>query len=82
MRMMMLVGSLCLLAACSGSVPVEVPPPPPALVGACAEPARLPVRALTQAEVERLWGADRGRLRDCAGRHRVLADWAEGMRGE
>ena len=79
--MMMLGAWLCLLGACSGSTPVEVPPPPAALVAPCAEPTRLPVRALTQAEVERLWGGDRGRLRDCAARHDALVAWADGVAG-
>lgn len=79
MRTRMLAGWLCLsvlFSGCSSAVPVEVPPPPAALVGACAEPSRLPMRSLTQAEVERLWGADRDALRDCVDRHRALAAWA------
>jgi hypothetical protein len=76
MRTMMLAGSLCLLAACSVSVPVEVPPPPAALVVPCDLPLALPGRDATQAEVERWWGRDRAALRDCAERHGLLVRWA------
>lgn len=76
---MMPAGSLCLLAACSASVPVEVQPPPAALVEPCALPLALPVRDATQAEIERWWGADRSALRNCADRHGLLARWAEGV---
>ncbi len=77
--MPMLLGLLCLLAACNGSTPAELAPPPAALLSPCERPASLPGRDATQAEVERWWGADRSALRACADRHQLLADWALGQ---
>jgi len=70
---------LCLLAACGGSTPADLAPPPEALTAACAGPVALPHRDATQAEVERWWGRDRSALRACAERHALLADWAAGQ---
>jgi hypothetical protein len=36
---------------------------------------KLPDRAITQAELEELWGTDRARLRSCAMRHGALRDF-------
>ena len=72
-------GCLCLLAACSGSTPADLAPPPEALTASCAVPLALPARDATQAEVERWWGRDRAELRACGERHALLADWAAGQ---
>lgn len=77
--MTMLTGPLCLLAACSGSTPADLAPPPEALMAPCAAPMALPLRDATQAEVERWWGRDRSALRACAARHGALVGWAEGQ---
>ena len=74
--MMVLIVLPFLVAACAGSAPVEVQRPADSLLDACAAPVSLPTRDLTQAEVERLWGADRAALRDCGERHAVLATWS------
>jgi hypothetical protein len=79
MRMTMLTGWLCLLAACAGSTPADLSPPPDALLASCAAPLSLPDRDATQAEVERWWGRDRSALRACAARHGGLVAWAEGQ---
>lgn len=68
-----------LLAACAASTPGDIAAPPEALMAPCAAPLRLPQRDATQAEVERWWGHDRSALRDCAARHGLLIDWAEGQ---
>jgi hypothetical protein len=74
----MLTASACLLTACGGSTFAEAPKrpaPPPSMTQACSAPQRLPERALSQSEVETLWGRDRGALRACGGRHGALAGW-------
>ena len=65
------------LTGCGGSTAVNVvaPPVPPSLVAPCATPVTLPERALTQAEVETLWGRDRSALRRCGGQVQGLAGW-------
>ncbi len=65
---------LCLplvLTACAASTVAE-PRLPPSLTAPCAAPQTLPERALTRAEVEVLWGRDRGALRSCGERMAVL----------
>lgn len=47
--------------------------PPPSLTMPCADPVRLPDRALSDQEIEVLWGRDRAALRACEGRHGALA---------
>lgn len=69
------------LSGCFGSIAADVAPPPDALVVPCQEPQGLPVRTVTRAEVEVLWGRDRAALRDCFERHRLLVRWAEGQVG-
>lgn len=76
----MLAVSLCLLGACSGSVPADLPAPPASLAVPCALPVTLPDRDATQAEAEHWWGRDRSALRNCAARHDGLVAWAEGQR--
>lgn len=68
-----------LLAACGPRAPLGLDPPPADLLADCPAPLSLPLRDVTQAEVERLWGSDRARLRACRDRHRALADWAQGV---
>lgn len=72
-------GLLCLLAACSGSAPADLAPPPAAVIAPCDAPLALPRRDATQAEVERWWGRDRSALRACRARHALLAAWAVGQ---
>lgn len=77
--MMTRVAWPCLLAACGGSTASDIVPPPEQVVAACVRPVDLPERALTQAEAEGYWGADRRALRGCAARHAALAAWALGQ---
>lgn len=77
--MLRLIGLPCLLAACGGSTASDLVAPPDALVVPCPVPVRLPDRALTQAEVEGAWGADRRALRGCGERHALLVAWAQGQ---
>jgi hypothetical protein len=65
----MLIAPLLALTACAGSRAADVQPLPPSVAVPCHDPVALPQRGLTQAEVERLWGADRDALRDCGARH-------------
>ena len=69
----MLAASAFLLASCSASAPVRPLPPPPSLVAPCAPPVALPVRDVTQGEVETWWGRDRSALRECGEKHAALA---------
>jgi len=74
----MLIASAFLLTACGGLTFGEAPArpaPPPSMTQPCSAPQRLPARGLTQSEVEKLWGRDRGALRACSGRHGALAGW-------
>ena len=64
-----------ILASCGEDRPSEIPAPPPSLTPPCALPQSLPERALSQSEVELLWGRDRSSLRSCASRHDGLADY-------
>ena len=57
-----------LLAACAGSTNYEGPPLPPSLLVPCDAPVELPERALSDQEIEVLWGRDRRALRECGGR--------------
>lgn len=56
------------------------------LVQRCLRAVQLPDRAITQAELEELWGTDRARLRTCALRHGALRDFYAtrdaGLRGD
>ena len=53
---------VCLLTACGASTSAR-----PA-VAPCALPVVLPARALSDREIELLWGRDRTALRNCGGR--------------
>jgi hypothetical protein len=64
MRHLMMALPLSLLTACGASISDRAPVPP-SLTAPCRPPAVLPERALTQTEVEVLWGRDRTALRDC-----------------
>ena len=68
-------GRICLGA---DSVRRLVPhdPPPEALAAPCPPPVALPVRAMTQAEVETAWRVDRMALADCGERLDLLAQWS------
>lgn len=72
----MLAASAWALTACAAWVPRDAPPQ--ALAAACADPVALPVRALTQAEVETLWRSDRLALLTCGERHALVVAWARG----
>lgn len=66
MRTLYLCLLACLLTGCAASRsadPVIVP---------CDAPVVLPDRALSDQDIERLWGRDRSALRDCAGRVAAL----------
>lgn len=69
--------SACLLTACGGSTVVEdvSVPPPASLTARCANPVVLPDRALSDRDVEVLWGRDRSALRACGSRHAGLVGW-------
>lgn len=61
---------VCLLAACavsppSSSVGVDLPALPSRLIQTSCKPTLLPDRALSRAEVEKLWARDRARLVAC-----------------
>ena len=78
---LMLTGALLALTACdelavSGAT---IDPPPPSLVQPCRQAVALPARALTQAEVESFWRADRARVAACREKHQGMVDWAAGV---
>lgn len=59
-----------MLTACAGSTPstratIDLPPLPARLVSVSCTPTTLPEKALTKAEVEKLWARDRARLEKC-----------------
>lgn len=65
----------CLLTGCAastGSEP-ERPPLPASIAAPCEPPVTLPERALSDQEVEVLWGRDRRALRACGSRHGAAA---------
>lgn len=70
--MSMLAASLCLLAACAGSVPADPIELPPSLAAPCERPVDLTARDMTQVEVERSWGTDRTNLNSCADRYEAV----------
>lgn len=76
---MMLVISQLVLTACSESIgSVRKPildPPPPGLVKSCDLPVELPVRPLTQLEVESWWIFDRNNLVTCSERHDAATEF-------
>jgi hypothetical protein len=57
-----------LLSACAAFPSAD---PAPVIVP-CDAPVVLPDRALSDQDIERLWGRDRSALRDCAGRVAAL----------
>lgn len=75
----MLTGCLCLLTACAeySAAKIEVPAPDAVVTSPCADLQRDPGRALTQAEVEILWGRDRDAARACSAKHAALVEWAQ-----
>lgn len=76
----MLIAPLLALAACSGFRAADIEPLPDTVAAPCDLPVALPLRTLTQAEVERFWGSDRDALRDCAARHGLAVAHVEGQR--
>jgi hypothetical protein len=74
LKRLMLPACLC-LASCA-STSVEPLLPPPSLTSRCAAPVRLPVRDLTDQEVEVLWGRDRDALKACGSQLDGLSNWA------
>lgn len=64
------------LSGCGASIAgeIETVPLPPSLTTACAAPVPLPERALTDQEVEVMWGRDRSALRACGSRHGALVE--------
>jgi len=79
MRTLMLSVLPWVLTACAASTPsteeLRLDPPPASLTQACSRASRLPVRVLTQAEVEAFWIRDRQRLSACRSRHTGLTQW-------
>ncbi|MBX4992882.1 dehydrogenase [Rhizobium binae] len=88
MRLMKILALMCLclaLPACSAltrSDRLVVPPAPPklvrpdsALTARCLGPVDLGDKALTQAQLEKLWITDRERLLTCIRRHLALRDF-------
>ena len=71
MRNLLLLLPLSLLAGCAGSTPSA--DAPPSLLVPCDRPVILPDRALSDREVELLWGRDRAALVACRSRHEGLA---------
>ncbi len=71
MRIPLLFLSACLLSACDASMRSAEPPPSATLP--CPDPVTLPDRALSDQDVEILWGRDRRALLDCGGQVEVLA---------
>jgi hypothetical protein len=70
---------LLALTACResiGSVESYVPQPPPKqLVKECEFPTLLPMRELSQRDVENYWIEDRGSLLDCKDRFKSLKEF-------
>ena len=62
MRTLLLCLSACLLTAC-GAYSSGKPALPP-----CADPVVLPDRALSDRDIEVMWGRDRSALRECGAR--------------
>ena len=71
MRNLLLLLPLSLLAGCAGSTPSA--DAPPSLLVPCDRPVILPDRALSDRDVELLWGRDRAALVACRSRHEGLA---------
>ncbi len=55
-----------LLTGCGGSISVKP------ILGQCAEPQKLPDRALSDREIEIYWGRDRAELRSCGEKVKIL----------
>ena len=52
---------------------------PPSLLVACERPVEVPLKDLSQSEVEKLWLKDRRELISCKSKHEILAKNAERM---
>ncbi|MBL1437848.1 MAG: hypothetical protein COB08_016815 [Rhodobacteraceae bacterium] len=76
---------LWVLTACAGSIglddlaALDIPPAPPAAFEACADPVKLPDRALSQSEVEAAWLTDRLALLTCGDLLGVVSEYAVGF---
>jgi hypothetical protein len=55
----------CAVSKPSGSVGVDLPALPSRFIQTSCTPGALPDRALTRAEVEKLWARDRAKLAKC-----------------
>lgn len=77
----MLGGALLALTACVGSTAsgARLEAPPPSLTQPCQPAVDLPMRDLTQADVEQFWRADRARISACREKHQAMVDWAAGV---
>ena len=71
MRTLCAIPMLSLLIVCAGCARDKPPtaPLPPSLLEPCPAPVPLPDRAISDQEVEILWGRDRSALRACGSRH-------------
>jgi hypothetical protein len=75
------------LAACAASPPsssvgVDLPALPGRFVTTSCRPGALPDRALTRAEVEKLWARDRSTLSRCGVSLRGLVAFYDELRGQ
>lgn len=76
MRTVLAVCACLLLVSCASTgADVVAVSPPASLTVPCAGPVALPERALTDAEIEVMWGRDRSALRACGSRLAGLAAW-------
>ena len=77
------IAALLALTACGASTvsveEIDLRPPDTAVTEPCREARALGGEAMTQAEVERAWMADRAALRDCRARHWLAVEWIEGV---
>lgn len=78
----MQIALLLVLTACADLIKpdkVLIDRPAPSITQKCADPVRLPDRAMTQQEVEAYWGLDRVNLGRCGRKHGVLVQWGDGI---
>ena len=79
------IAALLALTACGASTvfveEIDLRPPDTALTEPCREARALSAEAMTQAQVERAWIADRISLRDCRARHGLAAEWIHATHG-
>ena len=77
------IAALLALTACGASTvsveEIDLRAPDTVLAEPCREARALGGEAMTQAEVERAWIADRAALRDFRARHGLAVEWIEGV---